>query len=304
MQFNAKKILFGAGAPKDNGFEEAVKSSFSKVKEHITAIEAGLKEEKNSVLSQKEAILELKRDIEANKEGYSNQNSNISSLLSKLDIIFKRLGEIEAKINDFNSSIGNQGVYSNIHSFNSHSFIQHKPEAKQEVSRQKQEDVEDQPEEESAAAQEFQRGQLHYPEEEKYPTLRRENLPELRPKMVKQERSLQAIAASRQELIERFSSLSKQELKTFLTIYDMSDEKGNASYPDVAKRLNLSEGCIRTYISGLMKKKIPVEKIKYNNKAVYLHIPKEFKELSLKSELISLYYDTSLPQQRRLTDSV
>jgi len=304
VRFNAKRILFGAGEPKKEGFEEAVKSSFSKVKEHITVLESGIKEERTNVLSHKEAILSLKTDIELNKSNYLSQNESISSILAKLDTLFKRLDEIEAKINDFNVSIGNQGVYSNIHSFNRYSFIQQKQGAKQEVSGQKIDTADDPPESMPAVTNDMPQGQLHYAPEEKYPRLVRETLQDIKPKMIKQERPLQAIAASRQELMERFSSLSKQELKTFLTIYDMGDEKGNASYSDVAKRLNLSEGCIRTYISGLMRKKIPVEKIKYNNKAVFLHIPKEFRELSLKGELVSIYYDTSLPQQRRLTDSV
>ena len=49
-----------------------------------------------------------------------------------------------------------------------------------------------------------------------------------------------------------------------------------------------------------MRKRIPLEKVKFNNKTVVLHIPKEFRELSIKNELVAIYYETSWPDQRKL----
>lgn len=297
MQISPKKIL-GIGE-KDDSFKDAVKASFSKVKEHITAVEKGINEAKaelqehgkaitalkddvlkgkSAVNLQKEPILSFEKefneqntlissqkaqfDSELNslKTSFSSQNEKISTAFDKFDMILKRLGELEVKISEIKSSIGNQGVYSNIHSFNIHSFTKQEEPAAEDIS----------------------------------PKIL------LEPRQKLEKPDLAILSSSRQEILGRFSSLSKQELRTFLTIYELDEGKGNVSYVDVAKKLNLTEGCIRTYISSLMKKGIPVEKVKLNNKTVVLHVSKEFMELNLKSELVAIYYDTAQPNQRKL----
>ncbi|MDI6737782.1 MAG: hypothetical protein QME12_04680 [Nanoarchaeota archaeon] len=297
MQINAKKIL-GIGESKDD-FKEAVKASFSKVKEHISSVEGGIKLNKEQILAQKAALESLKSEVLKAKEGlnsqkepilrlestinsqkelissqkskfesdlegikssFLSQNEKISTFSDKIDIILKRLGEIEAKMSVSTSSTGNEGVYSDIHSFNIHSFTRQEKPASGDISSELS----------------------------------------LEPKQRVEKPDLAILSSSRQDILGRFSGLSKQELRTFLTVYGLEEEKGNVSYLDVAKKLNLTEGCIRTYVSSLMKSGIPVEKVKLNNKMVVLHIPKEFKELSMKAELVSIYYDTAQPTQRKL----
>ncbi len=279
LKLDARGLL-GLKNSKRDDFEEAVKSSFLKVKEHMNVLEA---------------------DVKAGKEVISAKNSEFSSVFSKLDVILVRLKELEDKMVSSGSSIGNEGVYSDIHSFTIHSCTQQKEQEKPvkeglpaAESVRKPLDANNlvlarasvnQDSLESGQNSAFSTGNL---------------LKELRPKMVKSS-ELAVISASRQELLVAFSLLSKQELRTFLTIYELSEEKGsNVSYMDVANRLKLSEGCIRTYISGLMRKKIPIDKVKYNNKTVFLQIPREFMDLSLKKELISMYYETVMPNQKRL----
>lgn len=106
----------------------------------------------------------------------------------------------------------------------------------------------------------------------------------------------------KREIEETFDRLSKQELLTFLTIYQLEDDIKNVSYTDVAEKLKLSEGCIRTYISALIRKGVPVEKKKFNNKLVLLFVPKEFRELNLKKQLMANYYRTD-PYQPTLKES-
>lgn len=98
-----------------------------------------------------------------------------------------------------------------------------------------------------------------------------------------------------------FSKLSQQEFLTFLTIYQLQEEKGQVTYSDVAKKLNLSEGCIRTYISSLLKKGIPLIKEKYNNKHIILKISAEFRSLNLKQKLVDMFYQTD-PTQKTLSN--
>ncbi|MBI5392149.1 hypothetical protein HZB00_04060 [Candidatus Woesearchaeota archaeon] len=99
-----------------------------------------------------------------------------------------------------------------------------------------------------------------------------------------------------------FLRLSKQELKVFLTTYQL-DEEGDGQgvvYTQIADRLHLTEQCIRGYISGLFKKGLPLEKKKINNKRTVIFINKNFKTLNLKQKLIQLYYGD--PQQTTLFD--
>ncbi len=103
------------------------------------------------------------------------------------------------------------------------------------------------------------------------------------------------------QINQLFGNLTKQELFVFLTIYQLEEDIGNVSYIDIAKKLELSEGCIRTYISNLMKKGVPILKKRHNNKIVYLSVSDEFRELKLKDKLSDLYYKSADPQQTRLS---
>ncbi|MFH1210045.1 MAG: hypothetical protein V1663_04620 [archaeon] len=95
-----------------------------------------------------------------------------------------------------------------------------------------------------------------------------------------------------------FKSLPRQEFLTFLTIYQLEDDlKRPINYLDISSHLKLSEGCIRTYISNLLKRKLPLTKTKVNNKLVQLQINSHFRELNLKQKLISLYELSNLDQK-------
>ena len=106
----------------------------------------------------------------------------------------------------------------------------------------------------------------------------------------------------KQDFDKIFSSVSRQEFLTFLTIYQLEEEFNNVSYLDVAKKLNLTEGCIRTYVSSLLKKGLPLMKKKYNNRQVFLYISPEFRALNLKPKLVDIFYSND-PNQRRLEES-
>ena len=97
-----------------------------------------------------------------------------------------------------------------------------------------------------------------------------------------------------------FLILTKQEFLIFLTIYKLEDDlKRPVTYGDIASRLKLSKGCIRTYVSSLFTKKLPLIKEKANNKIVYLSLLPDFRELNLKNKLFQLYTNQD-PNQHRL----
>jgi len=95
-------------------------------------------------------------------------------------------------------------------------------------------------------------------------------------------------------------SLTKQELLAFLIIYQVEeDTKRPVSYIEVSKNMNLSEGCIRTYISSLIKKGAPIIKKKQNNKSIFLSVLEDFRNLNYKNKIESIYYGAD-PGQKRL----
>ena len=57
----------------------------------------------------------------------------------------------------------------------------------------------------------------------------------------------------------------------------MEDETGFADYKSLSQKLNLTESSIRDYVGKLIKKGIPVDKNKLNNKIVCLNISKNLK---------------------------
>ena len=102
---------------------------------------------------------------------------------------------------------------------------------------------------------------------------------------------------------DKFKSLTKQEFLVFLTVYQMEEELERVSYNDIAKRVGLSEGCIRTYVSSVIKKGLPLMKAKVNNKLVLLKIRPEFREMGLKQKLANLYYQAD-PHQTTLFNTI
>lgn len=102
-------------------------------------------------------------------------------------------------------------------------------------------------------------------------------------------------------LDNQFKSLSKQELKTFLTIYQLEEEKDRGiSYEEISASMSLSTSCIRSYASNLIKKGLPLIREKIKNKHSLFSVKKDFRALNLKQKLISLYYESNSEQTKLL----
>ena len=118
--------------------------------------------------------------------------------------------------------------------------------------------------------------------------------------------SLPGYSLNIQELQENIplilSRLSKQEFLTFLTIYQLEEENSKVTYDNVGGKLGITPGCVRTYVSGLIKKGLPIIKSKYNNRIFILSIPPEIRSLNIKKKLVNTFYSLD-PSQKRLDDS-
>ena len=208
----------------EESFEDNVKTSFRRAKEHNQFLES---------------------EVNALKELVYKQNSQIEFLLNALKDV---LGELRAQTDKKGVSSGNEGVYSFIHSFDRHSF-------------NKQTDGYALAPEVSAAS---------------------------------------SALSLRRDLLDSFKGIPRQELLAFLTIYQLEeDSKRPIGYAELAMKMGLSEGCIRTYISSLLRRGLPLVKVKQNNKVAYLSISKDFRDLKLKNELVSLFYHAD-PEQTKL----
>ena len=90
------------------------------------------------------------------------------------------------------------------------------------------------------------------------------------------------------DLKQKFRSLTKQEFLIFSLIYSLTEDKGEASYREIALRSKLTESSIRDYISRLEHKGIPLIKEKKNNKLVVIKVPKELRDIAALDNLVKL----------------
>ncbi|MBU2589188.1 MAG: hypothetical protein KKB39_00320 [Nanoarchaeota archaeon] len=233
MGFNPKALLsFNNKKNNENStFEETVKGSFKKAREHMDEIEQELKAQKTLITAQNEQINNLIERIEA-----------LSSEVSQ----FKALKPANEA-----SSSGNEGVF--LHSYSTDSYS---------INGQK-----------TSPNSDF---------------------------CVKEPRF--SVAKSFKNISELCIGLARQELLAFLTLFNIEEELTNVTYADIGKRMGISDGCVRTYISSLIKKGLPIMKKRFNNRVIYLSIFPEFRALNPKKELESFYYQYD-PNQKRLIDS-
>jgi len=109
------------------------------------------------------------------------------------------------------------------------------------------------------------------------------------------------IQSLKKSLEGKINNLTNQEFLVFLTIYQLEEDlKRNVTYDDLSSKLSLSTGCIRSYISSIIRKGLPILKKKINNRTITLTIHQDFKELNLKERLTNLYYHKD-PNQTRLS---
>ncbi len=90
---------------------------------------------------------------------------------------------------------------------------------------------------------------------------------------------LNSLDSFKKEIRSKFKRITDQEFLVFSTIYQM-EEQGEVDYKAVSQKLNLTESSIRDYVGKLIKKGIPVEKTKINNKLIQLSISKNLKKIA------------------------
>lgn len=90
-------------------------------------------------------------------------------------------------------------------------------------------------------------------------------------------------------LKKQFTSLTKQEFTVYATIYQLQLEQKAVEYRLLAQKLGLTEISVRDYTLKLLKKGVPLLKIKHNNKKVLLAIPEALTQIASLPALLALY---------------
>ncbi len=86
----------------------------------------------------------------------------------------------------------------------------------------------------------------------------------------------------------KFKKLTDQEMLVFSVIYQFDEEKGYSNYKMLANKLKLTESSIRDYVGRLLKKQIPIEKTRTNNKEIELTINKNLRKITSLSTILKL----------------
>ena len=99
---------------------------------------------------------------------------------------------------------------------------------------------------------------------------------------------LESLDNIKKEIRLKFKRLTSQEMLVFSTLYQLEQEQQDVSYKDLAARLKLSQSSIRDYISKLITKGVPVDKLKQNNKQIFLKISEDLKKIASLGTILKL----------------
>lgn len=99
---------------------------------------------------------------------------------------------------------------------------------------------------------------------------------------------LDSLDGIKKEIRLKFKQLTTQELAVFCLIYQLDGELGYSDYKILASRLNLSESSIRDYVGRIIKKGVPVDKNKINNKSIQLSISQNLKKIASLQTILQL----------------
>lgn len=99
---------------------------------------------------------------------------------------------------------------------------------------------------------------------------------------------LSSLDSIKKEIRLKFKELTEQEFLVFSAIYQYDEEQGFSDYRSLSQKLSLSESSVRDYVGKLVKKGIPVQKEKINNKQIKLSISQNLKKIASLNAIVQL----------------
>ena len=101
-------------------------------------------------------------------------------------------------------------------------------------------------------------------------------------------RILESLDNIKKEVRLKFKKLTDQEFTIFSIIYQLDEQQQVVDYKTLAKLLKLTESSIRDHVSRIIKKGIPVEKKRVNNKNIQLFISDNLKKIATLPTIMQL----------------
>ncbi len=99
---------------------------------------------------------------------------------------------------------------------------------------------------------------------------------------------LESLDELKKEVRLKFKRLTEQEMSVFSTIYLLEEQGFTVDYSLLAQKLNLSEISIRDYVRKILKKQVPLNKMKEDNKKIILSVPKDLKKIASLNTIVQL----------------
>ncbi len=115
-----------------------------------------------------------------------------------------------------------------------------------------------------------------------------QNTPNIKNNIQRVSELLDSIDTIKQEVRFKFKKLTSQEMLVFSTIYQLENLGFKVDYSLVAKKLSLTESSIRDYTQKLIKKGIPLIKLKENNKKIFISVSPDLKKIASLSTILQL----------------
>ncbi len=91
---------------------------------------------------------------------------------------------------------------------------------------------------------------------------------------------LNSLDEIKKEVRFKFKKLTVQEMQVFSALYDLEEKGFIVDYALLSQRLSLTESSIRDYILRIIKKGIPIEKQRENNKRIILSVSPELRKIA------------------------
>lgn len=240
--------------------QDPIKAAFSKVKQDISSLQS----EFSLIKSQLQEILDLTRTLDRQTIRQSNttesptqQTDNTSSTHSSTDNL--PLEASKPPISPF--STGNEGV---------------------STDRQTDRQTDNSTGNEGVSLQKF--AQTH---NKNNPNITR-SLQEKRTKSQEISEFLESLDDLKKDLRNQIKKLTNQEMAVFATIYQLEEQGFSVDYSLISQKLNISESSIRDYTLRIIRKGIPLDKFRENNKKIYLSIPKSLRSIAPLQTLLKL----------------
>ena len=99
---------------------------------------------------------------------------------------------------------------------------------------------------------------------------------------------LESLDEIKKEIRHKFKKLTNNEMLIYSTIYQLEELGIEATYDILAEKLTLSEISIRDYVRKIIRKDVPLNKIKQEKNKVIISIPQELKKIASLNTIIQL----------------